>query len=167
MAPPLSGRFPMGFQGFEGSAGTGKTHRLIESVTDSCQKNGLKEHQRLLALTFMHGSRRRLDDRLRGVSSLKGRFAAQTIDGFATSLCRRWRVLAAHHGIAFGESFGQTCDACALLLEFRHVALWVARTFPVVVVDEAQELSASSPQDCASTRSARSPLCGRRRISVS
>ncbi len=133
----------MSFQGFEGPAGTGKTYRLIESVIEVCRQNRLKEHQKILALTFMHGSRRRLDDRLRRVSVLRGRFAAQTIDSFAASLCRRWRVLAAHHGIAFGESFGQTCDACGHLLEFRQVALWVARTFPIVVVDEAQELSAS------------------------
>jgi len=130
----------MSFQGFEGPAGTGKTHRLIEDMVAWVTSHPLKPHQQVLALTFMHGSRRRLDQRLSSIPSLRGRFSCMTIDSLAEQLVDRWRSLCIHHDLVPGN-FEETVDSAAHLLEQRIVAQWLAATFPVVVVDEAQELT--------------------------
>ena len=68
----------MSLIGIEGAAGTGKTYRLMELVADSLGTSPLAEGQRILALTFMHGSRRRLSERLRAVAGLNSRFDCLT-----------------------------------------------------------------------------------------
>ena len=130
----------MPFRGFEGPAGTGKLHQLIDAVTAHCAVQQLEPHQKILALTFMHGSRRRLDERLRTVPALRGRSVALTIDSFARTVWQRWRSLAVSRNLRLGD-FDQTCDACGQLLEHPPAADSVARSFPILVVDEAQELS--------------------------
>lgn len=130
----------MPFRGFEGPAGTGKTYQLIAAVTAHCADRALQAHERILALSFMHGSRRRLDEQLRSIPTLRNRAVAMTIDSFARSIWNRWRTLAARHMIDIGD-FDQTCNACGQLLECPQVAAWVSRSYPVVLVDEAQELS--------------------------
>jgi hypothetical protein len=130
----------MPFQGFEGPAGTGKTHQLIAAASTHCHNQPLAAHHRILALTFMHGSRRRLDERLASPGPLRGLHSCMTIDSFALDIVRRWRTLAATLGIEGGD-FNQTCDAAGRLLEHAEVAKWVAATYPVILVDEAQELS--------------------------
>jgi hypothetical protein len=97
-----------------------------------------------LALTFMHGSRRRLDARLRSVPGLAGRFEATTIDSFAWRLTQRWRQLAEYlgHRIPAENEFAGTCALAAVLLQHSIVRAWVEMSFPFVVVDEAQDLSA-------------------------
>ena len=129
----------MPFRGFEGPAGTGKTHRLIEEVGRYLVQHPLQPHQRVLALTFMHGSRKRLDGRFREIAALRGRAVCMTIDSFAQSILQRWCTFAAANGLQ-ADGFDQTCGICGELLEDPIVAEWVARTFPVIVVDEAQEL---------------------------
>lgn len=129
----------MPFRGFEGPAGTGKTHRLIEEVGQHLVQHPLEPHQRVLALTFMHGSRKRLDGRFREIAALRGRAVCMTIDSFAQSILRRWCSFAAANGLQ-ADGFDQTCDVCGQLLESPVIAEWVACTFPVIVVDEAQEL---------------------------
>lgn len=129
----------MPFRGFEGPAGTGKTHRLIEEVGQHLVQHPLEPHQRVLALTFMHGSRKRLDGRFRDIAAMRGRAVCMTIDSFAQSVLQRWCSFAAANGLR-ADGFDQTCDICGQLLETPVIAEWVARTFPVVVVDEAQEL---------------------------
>ena len=131
----------MPFRGFEGPAGSGKTHRLMELVVERLTEQALLPHQKVLALTFMHGSRRRIDTELRLNTHLRGKAVAMTIDSFARQVWHRWRTLASALTIEIGD-FNQTCDACGQLLEQPQVARWVARSFPVIVVDEAQELAA-------------------------
>ena len=131
----------MAFRGFEGPAGSGKTHRLMEAVSALLQQNPLLPHQKILSLTFMHGSRRRLDAEFRGNPVLRGKAVAMTIDSFAHNIWHRWRSLAATLNAEIGD-FNQTCDACGVLLEQEAVARWVARSYPIVIVDEAQELAA-------------------------
>jgi hypothetical protein len=63
-----------------------------------------------------------------------------TIDGLAVHLTQRWRSLCSHLNIAPGD-FESTCDAAGRLLEEAVVGQWIAATYPIVVVDEAQELS--------------------------
>lgn len=131
----------MSFRGFEGPAGSGKTHRLMGAVLQRLNDHPILPHQRILALTFMHGSRRRLEAEFGGNPQLRGKAVAMTIDSFANHVWNRWRTLAGSLNAEIGD-FDQTCDACGRLLEQAAVARWVARSFPIIVVDEAQELAA-------------------------
>jgi hypothetical protein len=89
----------------------------------------------------MHGSRRRLENRLSALQSVAGRHDCFTIDGFAERLVRRWHSVVSDWGIEVGD-FDQTCNCAACLLESPIVARWLTATYPIVVVDEAQELDA-------------------------
>jgi hypothetical protein len=126
----------------EGAAGCGKTYRLMEMLAETLVAHPLVEGQRVLALTFMHGARRRLADRLRTVAGLLGRVECCTVDGLAWRIYRRWRGLAATLGIpprTEGE-FDAVCDAAGMLLELAQVRNWTAASFPIVLVDEGQDL---------------------------
>lgn len=132
----------MTIQAVEGGAGYGKTYRLMAMLSERLVTHPLKDGQRVLALTFMHGSRRRLSERLRTVANLRGRVECCTIDALAWRIYRRWRGLAAALAIApatEGE-FDAVCDAAGLLLEQPEVCAWVAASFPIVLVDEGQDL---------------------------
>ncbi|BBD41437.1 hypothetical protein Amn_pc01520 (plasmid) [Aminobacter sp. Y103A] len=132
----------MNVRAVEGAAGCGKTYRLMEMLSETLAAHPLIEGQRVLALTFMHGARRRLSDRLRTVVGLMGRVECCTVDAFAWRIYRRWRGLAAALGIApatEGE-FDAVCDAAGLLLEQPQVRAWTAASFPIVLVDEGQDL---------------------------
>jgi superfamily I DNA/RNA helicase len=126
----------------EGAAGCGKTHRLMEMLAETLVAHPLIEGQRVLALTFMHGARRRLSDRLRSVAALNGRVECCTVDALASRIYRRWRGLAAALGIASAaeREFDAVCDAAGLLLEQPQVRSWTAASFPIVLVDEGQDL---------------------------
>jgi hypothetical protein len=126
----------------EGAAGCGKTFRLMEVLGERLAVSPLQEGKRVLALTFMHGARRRLNERMRGVHGLTGRFECTTIDGFAWRLLRRWRSLAESLGMQLPreDQFDAQCDAAGALLERPEVRAWVTASFPIVLVDEAQDL---------------------------
>jgi hypothetical protein len=126
----------------EGPAGCGKTVRLIAALEQALLDTPLSDDQRVLALTFMHGARRRLHDKLRPIVSLRGRLSCVTVDSFAQRLVRRWRSLAAVLGVPAlqPDQYDEQCDAAGLLLEQPDVAEWVAASFPIVLVDEAQDL---------------------------
>jgi AAA domain/UvrD-like helicase C-terminal domain len=128
----------MPFVGFEGPAGTGKTHELIETVRGRFIAPDIRPHQRILALTFMHGSRRRLDERLAKPVETRSRSSCLTIDSFAGHLIRRWQTVAAV--LPNPNQFDEVCDSCGSLLERPEIARWVAASFPVIAIDEAQEL---------------------------
>ena len=128
---------------FEGPAGSGKTHRLMHELAEALLRRPLSGHERVLALTFMHGSRRRLDARLREVEGLEEQFNATTLDSFAWRMTRRWCRLAIHLGYVLPaeEDYGPTCALAAALLDLDAVRAWVALSYPFVIVDEAQDLS--------------------------
>lgn len=130
----------MPFRGFEGPAGTGKTHHLIEAVRQRTAEMQLEPHCRILALTFMHGSRRRLDERLAQHEETRGRVSCMTIDAFANHVVRRWQCCLP--ALPNMKDFEQVCESCGVLLERPEVLGWVHKTFPIVAIDEAQELSA-------------------------
>ena len=128
---------------FEGAAGTGKTHNLVGRAGELVQDGVLGEGQKLLALTFMNGARRRLDARLGENTAFRRRFDCQTFDVFARVLAARRRSLITPalqtQADALSE-FDGPCALAAALLEQEAVRLWVARSFPLVLVDEAQDL---------------------------
>jgi len=101
--------------------------------------------QKVLALTFMHGSRRRLDERLRSVPQLSGRYECTTLDSFAWRIARRWRALFDQLGFPNLEpgEYARVVEAAGAALEIETVGRWVAGTFPFLVLDEAQDLTPS------------------------
>jgi hypothetical protein len=133
----------MSLVAFTGAAGMGKTFQLMRGEEGALREVPLTEGQKVLALTFMHGSRRRLDDRLRKLPGLRGRFTCTTIDRFAWELCTRWRFLRRAEGLPelAEDQYEATCDAAGALLENEDVRKWVARTYPHVLLDEAQDLT--------------------------
>ena len=133
----------MAVTAFEGPAGTGKTYSLLERLDGDLKRRALASHERVLALTFMHGARRRLDSRLREVDGLMGRFQATTLDSFAWRLIQRWRRLAVSlgHAIPGEEQYDDTCAIAAALMAHPVVRAWVAMSYPMILVDEAQDLS--------------------------
>lgn len=129
---------------FTGGAGCGKTHMLMESLSAHLEATPLQSGQRVLALTFMHGSRRRLEERLGKLPSLKGKTECTTLDSFAWRLFRRWRSLASFLGFVNIQpsEYERVCEAASALSQVREVQGWVASTFPILVVDEAQDMTA-------------------------
>lgn len=128
----------MPFQGFDGAAGTGKTRALLSEVRTRLARQPLQQHQRVLALTFMNGSRRRLNESFDADVTLRGRASCLTIDSFSGNLIRRWRSLLP---APLPTTFDEICERCGELLERPEIARWVATTFPIVVLDEAQDLA--------------------------
>ncbi|MGR8024364.1 MULTISPECIES: ATP-binding domain-containing protein [Burkholderiales] len=126
----------------EGAAGCGKTVRLMELVSQTIEESPLLDGQRVLALTFMHGARRRLNEKLRGIEAVRGRVECVTVDSFAQRLLRRWRGLAQALGMPplQPDQYDEQCDWAGALLERPEVRAWVAISFPVVLVDESQDL---------------------------
>ena len=133
----------MTFDFFEGAAGTGKTHNLVGRAGEIVQDGVLGEGHKLLALTFMNGARRRLDARLGENPVFRRRFDCQTFDVFARTLAVRRRSLITPAMRAQADALNEFDGPCALaaaLLEQEVVRQWVARSFPLVLVDEAQDL---------------------------
>lgn len=128
----------MPFVGFEGPAGTGKTYQMVSEIRERIVAPEVRPHQRILAITFMHGSRRRLDERFSGPLETRNRATCMTIDSFASHILRRWQPLVAAPPDM--SNFDEVCEACGVLLERPEIARWVSRTFPIVAVDEAQDL---------------------------
>ena len=125
----------------EGPAGTGKTTRLFQEIERVLGECPLAEHQQVLALTKMHGSRRRMDGQLRAISGLRGRYRCCTADSFAWSIVRRWRTLARNKSTVelAEDDYDRVCSLAGDLLAEGIVLDWVNRTFPIVVVDEFQD----------------------------
>lgn len=133
----------MTVQAFTGGAGCGKTFQLMRTLRAHLEDAPLAEGQKVLALTFMHGSRRRLEERISELPGLERRAVCTTIDSFAWGLVRRWRSLATalgHPGVDPGQ-YELVCNAAADLLGVHEVQGWVHATFPVILIDEAQDLT--------------------------
>lgn len=81
------------FDFFEGPAGTGKTHNLVERARELVFTDVVGVEGRLLALTLMNGARRCLEARLGGEATFRRRFECQTFDVFTRTLAARRRSL--------------------------------------------------------------------------
>ena len=132
---------------FTGGAGTGKTTSLLRELEAHLVAHPLGVGQNVLALTFMHGSRNRLAERL-SKSSARRHCDCMTLDRFAWEICRRWRSRLRASGMTPPDSevpnYDATCEAAGQLLASSDVAGWVAVRYPVIVLDEFQ--------DCAPVR---------------
>jgi hypothetical protein len=129
---------------FEGPAGSGKTYSLVNELRHAVEERPLLEYQKVLGLTVMHGARQRLADRLTSIPGLQSKVDCLTFDSFAWNIVRRWRSLAmkVFGREAFVDSnpdYELTCHMAGLLLQYKAVQEWTAQTYPIVVVDEAQD----------------------------
>ncbi len=134
----------MSIQFFSGGAGCGKTYQVMLALKEHLHQVPLLDGQKVLALTYMHGSRRRLHERLSGIKQVSNNFECLVIDSMAWRVVSRWRSLLASMGFNFpvvGE-FNRVCEGAALLLAEDIVSKWVAATYPIMILDEAQDLDA-------------------------
>ena len=133
----------MSLEYFEGPAGSGKTYQLIEALKTVLVTRPLLEGEAVLGLTYMHGSRRRMHNRLTQVSGLRGRFLACTVDSMARRVICRWRTMARSVDplVDFNASadFQNICRVAALVTAKGNVSSWLRVRYPVVVVDELQD----------------------------
>ncbi len=125
---------------FIGAAGTGKTYRLMSEVEAWLSSNTLAEGQCVLALTRMHGARRRLVERLRSTSARQN-FRCMTLDQFAWMIACRWRSLGAVKASHSVESldYDATAHSAAVALRLDMVRGWISARYPLIVVDEFQD----------------------------
>lgn len=127
---------------FSGGAGCGKTYQVMLALVEYLHQVPLLDGQKVLALTYMHGSRRRLHERLSGIKQVANKFECLVIDSMAWRVVSRWRSLLTSMGFDFpavGE-FNRVCEGAALLLAEDIVSRWVAATYPIMILDEAQDL---------------------------
>jgi len=116
---------------------------MVAHARQLIANDALGEGQRMLALTFMNGARRRLTESLNAEASFRRKFDCLTFDSFAQTLVRRRDAKLTDEVRQQAEELGQFHGPCFLageLLNDQEVRRWVARTYPVVLVDEAQDL---------------------------
>lgn len=115
----------------------------MATLSESLIAAPLEDGQQVLALTFMHGSRRRLDERLLSIRALARKYDCVVLDSFALKIVRRWRSLLFTLEVAQPREndFDAVCEAAATILAYDFVGKWVASTYPVVILDEAQDLN--------------------------
>src|SRR5690606_20213344 len=130
----------MTVRAFTGGAGCGKTHMHMAWRSVHLEGAPLQSGQNVLALTFQHGSRRRLEVCLGMLQNLTAKTECTTIDSFAWRLFRRWRSLASAFGFVNIQpsEYERICEAASALAQVRDVQGWVASTFPILVLDEAR-----------------------------
>ena len=139
----------MSLEYFEGSAGSGKTYQLIKTLETFLAGCPLAEGEAVLGLTYMHGSRRRMQNQLGKMPSLRGRFLACTVDSLARRVVCRWRTLAKGSRTetepdGFDGLYDYLRRAAALAIAKESVSSWLKLRYPVVVVDELQDCGETS-----------------------
>jgi hypothetical protein len=117
----------------------------MKALAEYLQATPLADGQKVLALTYMHGSRRRLQGQLESINGLAGRFECVVLDSIARRIVLRWQALLAQKGfeVPVVGDFNRICDAASLLLQEEIVGRWMAATYPVLILDEAQDLDGS------------------------
>ena len=136
-----------------GQAGTGKTTWLMQKAIELAPSLITAEHHALLAITRMHGARRRIQMKIRELCS-DMRSTVSTIDGFALSILNRWRMalgysqsIQAVSGDAdfieslFGTeaSFERVLEKATSLLQSPTIRKVVGESYPLILIDEFQD----------------------------
>lgn len=116
---------------------------MMEALKDHLDTRPLAAGELVLGITYMHGSRRRMQSRLGAVPVLRGRFLAATVDSVARSIVWRWRTLvraiAPDVDLNAVTDFDLICRLAAALLLKEVVAVWFCSRYPVVLADELQD----------------------------
>lgn len=136
-----------------GQAGTGKTTWLMQQAGELAPRFLTADHHRLLAITRMHGSRRRLHLKLLEICPTIP-CSITTIDGFALSLLNRWRrslgyakpIQPVDDETAFSDTifgteagFSHILVASTGLLRSKTVKAVTQESYPLVMIDEFQD----------------------------
>lgn len=140
-----------------GPAGSGKTTRLLHETSIMAQSKSLQLEQKVLAMAYMHGARKRMEASFAETPScvqLPRRIT--TIDGFSLDLLNRWRTALGFtwpfvpiHGndesppcvreFRTHATFDQINLRSAELLGNLTIAKLIAASYPIVLVDEFQD----------------------------
>lgn len=137
---------------FTGQAGTGKTYSLMEILSKIIPQREWLKFETILALTYMHGSRKRLESNLKFVkTNFKVRYECSTIDSFALTILNRFR---SHYNILKAirpnEVVSETKFECFMnlemirektvkLLQFESVRKFISNSYPYIIIDEFQD----------------------------
>jgi len=136
-----------------GQAGTGKTTWLMERASELAPHFLTAEHHHMLAITRMHGSRRRLQ--LKILDSCPAiPCSITTIDGFALSLINRWRrslgytkpIQPVGDDTTFSDTifgteagFSHILETSTRLLGSQTVKAVIRESYPLIMIDEFQD----------------------------
>jgi superfamily I DNA/RNA helicase len=143
---------------YTGQAGTGKTYSLIAYLIEAIPKREWLNFETILALTFMHGSRKRLESKLKIIKTqFKIKSTCSTIDSFALSLVNRFR---SYLGIERSINVNleneskenkyelilpiETIQKYAVdLLQLDSVRKFISNSYPYIIIDEFQDCTGS------------------------
>ena len=139
---------------FIGPAGSGKTYSLNAKLNELCDGQEFHYFQRVLAITFMHGSRKRLAAKLGKQVGTGIPILCETIDSFCLRLVNRYRTRMqrpkpvaidnSHNDWTEGDlcwqtSFSTIRSAMVSLLDDPDVRRSVAAAYPIILIDEFQD----------------------------
>ena len=137
---------------FTGQAGTGKTFSLMHLLSEIIPQREWLKFETILALTFMHGSRKRLEANLKFVKTdFKVRYECSTIDSFALTILNRFRsYINIYKTIRPNEVVSENPFECFMsremirektvyLLQFDSARKFVENSYPYIVIDEFQD----------------------------
>jgi hypothetical protein len=143
--------------GYIGQAGTGKTTEVINRLNECIGQSSLSKYNCVLALTFMHGSRRRLAERLSTVKKERHvKVSCSTIDAFCTRIVQRFRryigydkplemlmdneagsILENKRSFQVPISFVR--KSFIELMNLPSVKNFISNSYPIIIVDEFQD----------------------------
>lgn len=137
---------------YTGQAGTGKTYSLMQLLTKIIPQRQWSKFETVLALTFMHGSRKRLESNLKFIKSdFKIRCECSTIDSFALTLVNRFRSylnisktikpseITSENDLEFFMDRNMIREKAANILRFDSVKKFVSNSYPYIIIDEFQD----------------------------
>ena len=134
----------MSLEYFEGPAGCGKTHQMMEALQSHLGGHPLATGEMVLGITYMHGSRRRMHSRLANIPGPQGGiFSLQqstaSLDPSSGGGEHWFEPLLPTVDVETVTDFDLICQLAAALLSKEVVASWFCSRFPVVLADELQD----------------------------
>lgn len=146
----------MANKGYIGQAGTGKTTKIIEDLNDLVKPEEWAKTSSILAITYMHGSRRRLENKLSPFVKKGVRVNCMTIDAFCLHIVQRYKsYLGIKSQIIVSDNVDENtkleeekklicgihtiCQIATELLDFKIVKEVMKFSYPIIVVDEFQD----------------------------